>query len=99
MNTADLAPDLATATTPDSDTTSTGGPPSGGPVPAPRPDQNPEGPSPARPSSSALRAAMRRLSPYATKVFVTLVDGLAVGEDRKLDQAPGAFMAVSVDCL
>jgi hypothetical protein len=42
---------------------------------------------------------MRRLSPFATKVFVTLVDGLAAGDARKLDQAPGAFMAVSVDCL
>jgi hypothetical protein len=42
---------------------------------------------------------MRRLSPFATKVFVTLVDGLAAGEARKLDHAPGAFMAVSVDCL
>jgi len=99
MNTADLAPDLAPTTTSDSDTTSTQGPAPGGPVQAPRPDRNPEGPSPARPSSSALCAAMRRLSPYATKVFVTLVDGLAAGEASKLDQAPGAFMAVSVDCL
>ena len=99
MNTDDLAPDLATATTPDSNTTSTAGPDSGGPVPAPSLGRNAEGPSPARPSSSALCAAMRRLSPFATKVFVTLVDGLAAGEARKLDHAPGAFMAVSVDCL
>jgi hypothetical protein len=99
MNTADLAHALATATRSDSDTTSTEGPPSGAPVPTPRPDQNPEGPSRARPSSSALCAAMRRLTPYATKVFMTLVDGLKAGEARKLDHAPGAFMAVSVDCI
>jgi len=99
MKTDDLAPDLATATTPASNTTSTAAPVSGGLVPAPSPDQNAEGPFPARPSFSALFAAMRRLSPFATKVFVTLVDGLAAGEARKLDHAPGAFMAVSVDCL
>jgi len=99
MNTDDLAPDLATATTPDSSTTSTAGPVSGGPVPAPSLGRNAEEPSPARPLSSALCAAMRRLSPFATKAFVTLVDGLAAGEARKLDHAPGAFMAVSVDCL
>jgi hypothetical protein len=42
---------------------------------------------------------MRRLSRAATKVFMALTDGLLVGDARKLDKAPGTFMAVSVDCL
>jgi hypothetical protein len=42
---------------------------------------------------------MRRLGIEATKVFIALVDGLLAGDAKKLDNAPGAFMAVSIDCL
>ena len=44
-------------------------------------------------------AGMRKLNERATKIFMTLVEGLRVGDARKLDNARGAFMAVSVDFL
>lgn len=42
---------------------------------------------------------MKTLNKTATKVFESLIAGLAVGQARKFDNAPGAFMAVSVDRL
>jgi hypothetical protein len=42
---------------------------------------------------------LRKLSVRATKVFLTLVDGLEAGSAKKIDNARGAFMAVSIDCL
>jgi hypothetical protein len=42
---------------------------------------------------------MRKLSTAATLVFTTLIDGLRVGDAKKIDNARGAFMAVSIDCL
>jgi Domain of unknown function (DUF6908) len=47
----------------------------------------------------ALARDMRKLGAKATNIFNTLVDGLLVGHARKLDNAPGTFMAVSIDCL
>jgi hypothetical protein len=44
-------------------------------------------------------AAMRRLGKAATKVFMALIAGIPVGDARKIDNAGGAFMAVSVDHL
>lgn len=44
-------------------------------------------------------AGMRKLNDRATRIFMTLVEGLRVGDARKLDNARGAFMAVSVDFL
>jgi hypothetical protein len=67
-----------------------------GPVPAPSPRG---GLSPARPSSSALCSVMTNLSRSATRTFLSLVDGLHIGSAKKIDNAPGAFMAVSVDYL
>jgi hypothetical protein len=46
-----------------------------------------------------LHHAARKLGKAATRIFMSLVDGLLVGNATKLDNAPGAFMAVSVDCL
>ncbi len=42
---------------------------------------------------------MRKLDERATRIFMTLVEGLGVGDAKRLDNAPGAFMAVSVDFL
>jgi hypothetical protein len=42
---------------------------------------------------------MNKLNTTATKIFLKLVDGLLAGEARKIDNARGAFMAVSVDFL
>ena len=44
-------------------------------------------------------AAMRRLGRAASKVFMALIAGIPVGDARKIDNAGGAFMAVSVDHL
>ena len=95
MKTTDNPP----TTAPESNNTSAQAPTPEGPVPAPRPTATPEWPSPTRPSSSAVCAAMRKLSLPATKTFLTLIDGVAVGEAKKIDNAPRAFMAVSVDHL
>jgi hypothetical protein len=46
-----------------------------------------------------LRAIMRPLSRAAARVFSSLIEGLAAGEAKRVDNASGAFMAVSVDCL
>jgi hypothetical protein len=53
------------------------------------------------PTSQAphLHRVARKLSKTATRVFTSLIDGLLVGDARKLDNVHGAFMAVSVDCL
>jgi hypothetical protein len=45
------------------------------------------------------RLAMRRLGRRATKVFLALIAGIPVGDAKKVDNASGAFMAVSVDFL
>ncbi len=42
---------------------------------------------------------MRKLDERATRIFMTLVEGLGVGDAKKLDNAPNAFMAVSIDFL
>ena len=42
---------------------------------------------------------MSKLGERATTIFAMLVDGLGVGDAKKLDNAPGAFMAVTVDFL
>jgi hypothetical protein len=42
---------------------------------------------------------MRRLNSAATKIFMALVDGIPLGGGRKLDNARGSFMAVSIDHL
>lgn len=42
---------------------------------------------------------MKTMNKTATRIFRTLIDGLAVGEARKIDNTDGAFMAVSIDCL
>lgn len=54
-------------------------------------------PPPAAPTPND--AGMRKLNDRATKIFMTLVEGLRVGDARKLDNAKGTFMAVSVDFL
>ena len=54
---------------------------------------------PTPPATNRPPLPMRRLSKAATKIFLTLVDGLAAGDARRLDNAPGTFMAVSIDCL
>jgi hypothetical protein len=46
-----------------------------------------------------LRVTLRPLSRAAARVFSSLVDGLGAGDAKKVDNASGAFMAVSVDCL
>lgn len=43
--------------------------------------------------------AMRKLGLQAARTFLQLVDGLRAGDARTIDNAPGTFMAVSVDCL
>ena len=52
-----------------------------------------------RPAIPPDRSGMRRLNDRATRIFMTLVDGLRVGDARKLDNARGTFMAVSVDFI
>ena len=42
---------------------------------------------------------MRKLGERATTIFAMLVDGLGVGDAKKLHNAPAAFMAVTVDYL
>lgn len=42
---------------------------------------------------------IKQLNKSASATFKTLVDGLAVGESRTIDNAPGAFMAVHVSRL
>jgi hypothetical protein len=44
-------------------------------------------------------AEMRRLGKAATKVFMSLIAGIPVGDAKKIDNARGAFMAVSIDYL
>jgi hypothetical protein len=60
-------------------------------------DTNFTAPPPAAPTPDG--AGMRKLNDQATKIFMTLVDGLRVGDAKKIDNAKGAFMAVSVDFL
>ena len=60
-------------------------------------DTNFTAPPPAAPTPDGT--GMRKLNERATKIFMTLVEGLRVGDARKLDNARGAFMAVSVDFL
>jgi hypothetical protein len=56
--------------------------------------------TPPRPAAATPDGAgLRKLNERATKTFMTLVEGLRVGDARKLDNARGAFMAVSVDFL
>jgi len=49
--------------------------------------------------SGSYFGALRKLGPRATSVFLHLVDGLQAGQARKINNASGAFMAVSIDCL
>ena len=58
-------------------------------------DANSTTPRPPTPND----LGMRKLGERATKIFTMLVDGLGVGDAKKLDNAPGAFMAVTVDFL
>lgn len=53
------------------------------------------------PTSQApdLHHAARKLSKTATRIFMSLIDGLLVGDAKKFDNARGSFMAVSVDYL
>lgn len=44
-------------------------------------------------------SGMRKLNDRATRIFMTLVHGVRVGDARKLDNARGRFMAVSVDFI
>lgn len=44
-------------------------------------------------------AGTRRLNDRATRIFMALVGGLGVGDAKRLDNAKGAFMAVTVDFL
>jgi hypothetical protein len=46
-----------------------------------------------------LRAIMRPLNRTAARVFSSLIEGLAAGDAKRIDNASGAFMAVSIDCL
>lgn len=43
--------------------------------------------------------SMTKLSSAATKVFMAVIDGLRLGDAKRIDNAPRAFMAVSVDRL
>jgi hypothetical protein len=55
-----------------------------------------------RPPHAASRPddhGLRKLDDRATKLFATLVAGLTVGDAKKLDNARGTFMAVSIDFL
>lgn len=42
---------------------------------------------------------MKTLNKTAARTFLSLIDGLKVGEAKKIDNTDGAFMAVSVDFL
>lgn len=42
---------------------------------------------------------MHKLNDLATRIFMSLIGGLHVGDAKKVDNAPEAFMAVSVDFL
>ncbi len=42
---------------------------------------------------------MKALTAASARVFLKLIEGLAVGAGRRVDNAPGTFMAVLVDCL
>jgi hypothetical protein len=53
----------------------------------------------SRPDSGDSGATMRRLDEAATRIFAALTKGLRAGDARKIDNAPGAFMAVSIDHL
>jgi hypothetical protein len=44
-------------------------------------------------------SAMKRLGKTATKIFMELIAGIPIGDAKKLDNARGSFMAVSVDHL
>lgn len=54
-------------------------------------------PPPAAPPPDSM--AMRKLNERATKIFMTLIEGLRVGDARRVDDVRSAFMAVSVDFL
>jgi hypothetical protein len=43
--------------------------------------------------------ALRTVSAAAAKILEQLTAGLEPGQSKKIDNAPGAFMAVSVECL
>jgi hypothetical protein len=53
----------------------------------------------SRPAPDDPDANMRKLGEAATRIFAALIDGLLVGDARKIDNAHGAFMAVSIDHL
>ncbi len=62
-----------------------------------RPEENP---SPqARHAAPESGPPLRKLDSRATRVFRALVDGLAAGGAKRVDNAAGTFMPVSVDCL
>ena len=42
---------------------------------------------------------MKPLAQHAATTFLKLVAGLGPGEGKRIDNAPGIYMAVSVDCL
>jgi len=56
-------------------------------------------PRPPLADSGPDNLGLRRLDDRATRIFTTLVGGLTVGDAKKLDNARGTFMAVSVDFL
>jgi hypothetical protein len=54
----------------------------------------------ATPTAPELRhTEMRRLGKAAIKVFMSLIAGIPVGDAKKIDNARGAFMPVSIDHL
>jgi hypothetical protein len=56
--------------------------------------------TPATPPAPEPRhIAMKKLGEAATRIFMTLTDGLHAGDAKRIDNAPGTFMAVSVDHL
>jgi hypothetical protein len=59
----------------------------------------PQGAFTGPPLNLRISRVMRKLCPTATRVFLHLVEGLDAGGARTIDNAAGAFMAVSVDCL
>jgi hypothetical protein len=56
-------------------------------------------PRPPHAASGPDHLGLRKLDDRATKVFAALVAGLTVGDAKKLDNARGTFMAVSIDFL
>jgi hypothetical protein len=56
-------------------------------------------PRPPHAASGPDDHGLRKLDDLATKLFATLVAGLTVGDAKKLDNAHGTFMAVSIDFL